>query len=173
MSGGELTLDWCMSPDIGLPAPDAVIFLDLDQDEAEKRGGYFRSRQLRGEHLLWEDSGAANVDDCFTSHYPSNIGFIPSLLTIFSLVFMFGSYGGERYEKRDLQMRVRRRFAELQSIDEKHGRVPWHVVDASQSIDEVKENLASIVADTLERVQGESAPLCRMWGEGEYELPEG
>ena len=22
-----------------LPAPDAVIFLDLDQDEAEKRGG--------------------------------------------------------------------------------------------------------------------------------------
>ena len=39
MSGGELTLDWCMSPDTGLPAPDAVIFLDLDQDEAEKRGG--------------------------------------------------------------------------------------------------------------------------------------
>ena len=39
MSGGELTLDWCMSCDVGLPAPDAVIFLDLDQDEAEKRGG--------------------------------------------------------------------------------------------------------------------------------------
>jgi len=39
MSGGELTLDWCMSPDVGLPAPDAIIFLDLDQDEAEKRGG--------------------------------------------------------------------------------------------------------------------------------------
>ena len=39
-------------------------------------------------------------------------------------------------------MRVRKRFAELQSIDEKHGRVPWHVVDASQSIEEVKEKLA-------------------------------
>eukprot|EP00986_Skeletonema_menzelii_P013329 scaffold7668_cov137-Skeletonema_menzelii.AAC.1 len=39
MSGGELTLDWCMCPDIGLPAPDAVIFLDLEQEEAEKRGG--------------------------------------------------------------------------------------------------------------------------------------
>jgi len=38
-SGGDLTLDWCIGPDIGLPAPDAVIFLDLDQDEAEKRGG--------------------------------------------------------------------------------------------------------------------------------------
>mmetsp|Transcript_874 Transcript_874/g.1526 ORF Transcript_874/g.1526 Transcript_874/m.1526 type:complete len:89 (-) Transcript_874:169-435(-) len=68
-------------------------------------------------------------------------------------------------------MRVRQRFGELQSIDEKQGRVPWHVVDASQSIEEVKEKLVSIVADTLERVQRESAPLPRMWGEGEYELP--
>ena len=39
MSGGELSLGWCIGPDVGLPAPDAVIFLDLDQDEAEKRGG--------------------------------------------------------------------------------------------------------------------------------------
>lgn len=32
-------LGWCQACDIGLPAPDAVIFLDLTQDEAEKRGG--------------------------------------------------------------------------------------------------------------------------------------
>ena len=84
-------------------------------------------------------------------------------------------YGGERYEKRELQIRVRQRFAELQSIDEKHGRVPWHVVDASQSIEEVKEKLAAIVTDTIERVQSDSsgsAPLRRMWGEGEYEMPD-
>ena len=78
-------------------------------------------------------------------------------------------YGGERYEKRDLQIRVRQRFRELQSIDEKQGRVPWHVVDASQSIDKVKDNIADIVTATIERVQKETAPLCRMWGEGEYE----
>ena len=68
---------------------------------------------------------------------------------------------------------MRKRFGELQSIDEKHGRVPWHVVDASQSIEEVKEKLVSIVSDTVQRVQSESAPapLRRMWGEGEYELP--
>ena len=35
----ENDLDWCRSCDIGLPAPDAVIFLDLSQEEAEKRGG--------------------------------------------------------------------------------------------------------------------------------------
>mmetsp|Transcript_12015 Transcript_12015/g.26362 ORF Transcript_12015/g.26362 Transcript_12015/m.26362 type:complete len:254 (+) Transcript_12015:1-762(+) len=119
MSGGELGLEWCIAPDVGLPAPDCVIFLDLEQDEAEKRGGY----------------------------------------------------GGERYEKRDLQMRVRKRFAELQSLDEQNGRVPWHVVDASQSIEEVTGELVSIVNDTIERVNNGS-PLRRMWGEGEYELPK-
>ena len=34
-----LPLEWCQAPDRGLPAPDCVIFLDLEQDEAEKRGG--------------------------------------------------------------------------------------------------------------------------------------
>lgn len=34
-----LSLSWCMGPDIGLPAPDAVIFLDVPQDVAERRGG--------------------------------------------------------------------------------------------------------------------------------------
>lgn len=32
-------LSWCQACDVGLPAPDAVIFLDLTQEEAEKRGG--------------------------------------------------------------------------------------------------------------------------------------
>lgn len=32
-------LAWCQACDVGLPAPDAVIFLDLTQDEAEQRGG--------------------------------------------------------------------------------------------------------------------------------------
>lgn len=32
-------LKWCQACDVGLPAPDAVIFLDLTQEEAEQRGG--------------------------------------------------------------------------------------------------------------------------------------
>lgn len=68
-------------------------------------------------------------------------------------------------------MRVRKRFAELQSLDEQNGRVRWHVVDASQSIEEVTGELVSIVNDTIERVNNGS-PLRRMWGEGEYELPK-
>lgn len=34
-----LTIDWCQGPDRGLPAPDVVIFLDISQQDAEKRGG--------------------------------------------------------------------------------------------------------------------------------------
>merc|ERR1719223_490120 len=36
----NLSLDWCKAPDIGLPAPDAVIFLDLSPEQAKQRGGY-------------------------------------------------------------------------------------------------------------------------------------
>lgn len=34
-----LSREWCQSPDVGLPAPDCVLFLDLTQEQAEKRGG--------------------------------------------------------------------------------------------------------------------------------------
>jgi dTMP kinase len=39
-SAKGLSTKWCQGPDIGLPAPDAVIFLDLSQELSEQRGGY-------------------------------------------------------------------------------------------------------------------------------------
>jgi dTMP kinase len=35
----DLSIDWCKAPDAGLPAPDAVIFLDLSPQVSETRGG--------------------------------------------------------------------------------------------------------------------------------------
>lgn len=35
-----LDLEWAREPDVNLPRPDLVIFLDLNPDEAVKRGGY-------------------------------------------------------------------------------------------------------------------------------------
>ncbi|CZS89476.1 hypothetical protein WAI453_002689 [Rhynchosporium graminicola] len=35
-----LPLSWAITPDVGLPKPDVVIFLALNPEEAEKRGGY-------------------------------------------------------------------------------------------------------------------------------------
>jgi len=117
--GEDLSIEWCMSPDAGLPAPDTVIFLDLSQEESEKRGGY----------------------------------------------------GGERYEKKDLQIRVRQRFLDLQWVDEEEKNFPWHIVDAAQSIDEVQADINKIVEDTIKRVSEEELPLSKMFQPGEYLLP--
>jgi hypothetical protein len=35
-----LSLEWARNPDVSLPRPDVVVFLDLHPDEAVKRGGY-------------------------------------------------------------------------------------------------------------------------------------
>ena len=104
-------LDWCKSCDVGLPAPDAVIFLDLTQEQAEKRGGY----------------------------------------------------GDERYEKREMQIRVRQRFSQLQAHDEKDSSVPWHIVNAAQTVEQVQEDINKIVEETVRQVQEEGKSLELLW----------
>ncbi|KAK4058852.1 Thymidylate kinase [Microbotryomycetes sp. JL221] len=39
-----LSYEWCRSPDIGLPAPDLTLFLDLSPEVAAQRGGYGAER---------------------------------------------------------------------------------------------------------------------------------
>jgi len=39
-----LPLAWCRAPDVGLPAPDLTLFLDLAPEEAAARGGYGEER---------------------------------------------------------------------------------------------------------------------------------
>lgn len=36
----SLRLPWARAPDVGLPRPDRVVFLDLDEDTARARGGW-------------------------------------------------------------------------------------------------------------------------------------
>lgn len=100
------------------------------------------------------------------------VGF--SILTLFPycnfLNYCTLRYGGERYEKRELQLRVRQRFAELQAIDEATQKIPWHIVDASQSIEDVQNQINTIVEETMERVKN-GKPLYKMFDDGEYLLP--
>lgn len=35
-----LTLPWARAPEVGLPRPDLVVFLNLKEEEAQKRGGW-------------------------------------------------------------------------------------------------------------------------------------
>lgn len=39
-----LPLAWCRAPDVGLPAPDLTLFLDIAPEEAAARGGYGEER---------------------------------------------------------------------------------------------------------------------------------
>ncbi|KAG8529777.1 uncharacterized protein KY384_005258 [Bacidia gigantensis] len=39
-----ISLQWAKAPDVGLPKPDLVVFLDLDQATAKARGGYGEER---------------------------------------------------------------------------------------------------------------------------------
>mmetsp|Transcript_25417 Transcript_25417/g.59079 ORF Transcript_25417/g.59079 Transcript_25417/m.59079 type:complete len:243 (-) Transcript_25417:839-1567(-) len=113
----NLDMEWCKGPDVGLPAPDAVLFLSLSPDEAEARGGF----------------------------------------------------GAERYEKRDMQQRVRQRFDTLRIQDMKGQRVPWYVINAAQPVDKVHTEVLSVVDKTIERVQ-QGAPLLQLWKDETYDL---
>lgn len=55
-------------------------------------------------------------------------------------------------------------------MDEKEQTVPWHVIDAAQSIEQVQAEINTIVHDTMQRV-AQGAPLRKMFQEGEYILP--
>jgi len=40
----HMSLEWCWNPDIGLPQPDLVLFLDISTEDAARRGGYGEER---------------------------------------------------------------------------------------------------------------------------------
>ena len=94
-------LQWCMSAERGLPAPDVVVFLSVRPEEAEGRGGY----------------------------------------------------GEERYEKAEVQARVREQFSRLRQQEEKKG-VAWYEVDggSGRSIDSIAAEIRLIAEQTIERV---------------------
>jgi dTMP kinase len=77
--------------------------------------------------------------------------------------FVINSYGEERYEKKEMQQRVRERFSQLQAMDERDGKVPWYVVDAAQSVEEVQREINDIVETTVEKIQRADTPLGLLW----------
>jgi len=39
-----LSLSWCKQPDVGLPRPDLVVFMDVTEEVAKQRGGFGEER---------------------------------------------------------------------------------------------------------------------------------
>ncbi|KAF1385947.1 hypothetical protein PFLUV_G00113050 [Perca fluviatilis] len=98
-------LDWCMKPDVGLPKPDLVMFLQLSPAEAALRG----------------------------------------------------QFGEERYETSVFQKAVQQKFEHLM----KDPSVNWQVIDASQSVEDVHENIRTQSLNTINTAQNQQ--LGELW----------
>ena len=75
-------------------------------------------------------------------------------------------YGGERYERRDIQQRVREQFSVLR--DQENESVPWSMIDADQSKKDVSDNIWDIVHPIVQ--SSKHKPIAKIWQEGFYEL---
>ena len=64
-----------------------------------------------------------------------------------------GGYGEERYEKEEMQRRVRGVFTQLQQDPKDPG--DWRVIDASGTMEEVSDQIWSVVEPVLESVNHE------------------
>ncbi|KDR80280.1 hypothetical protein GALMADRAFT_1188335 [Galerina marginata CBS 339.88] len=110
-----LPFEWCRSPDVGLPAPDLVLFFDITPEKAKERGGY----------------------------------------------------GDERYEKEEMQLRVRRFFHRIgeEMIEHKRdsevGGTRWVSVDAGRERGEVERDVWRLVEPLIK--EGVDAPVGKLW----------
>ncbi|KAN0088741.1 Thymidylate kinase domain containing protein [Tylopilus felleus] len=101
----NLTYEWCRAPEIGLPAPDLTLFLDVKPEIAVQRGGY----------------------------------------------------GEERYEKQEVQTRVRQVF---ERIGKEMSGDRWVAIDAGQDRDKV----ANDIWDSVTPVLGSTdKPVTSLW----------
>ena len=108
-----LSFEWCKSPDIGLPAPDLVLFLDITPEKAKERGGY----------------------------------------------------GEERYEKEEMQKRVRKFFhrigEEEMVLGDENFSTRWVTVDAGRDRDAVAKNVWMLVENLA--TKGVKGPVQKLW----------
>ena len=63
----SLSLAWARAPEVGLPRPDLVLFLDLDEDQARARGGwgaevYEKAEMQRRVRMLFRNLSSGQAD---------------------------------------------------------------------------------------------------------------
>ena len=110
-----LSFEWCKTPDIGLPAPDLVLFLDITPEKAKERGGY----------------------------------------------------GEERYEKEEMQKRVRENFYRIGSeMCEKtalagDGGIRWVTIDAGRDQNAVAKDIWTPVEELV--TKGVEGSVKKLW----------
>ncbi|KAL1839546.1 hypothetical protein VTJ49DRAFT_1409 [Mycothermus thermophilus] len=141
----SLTLSWARSPEVGLPRPDLVLFLDLDESQARLRGGWGgeayekAEMQRRVRELFWGLSfgkiGTATVlPEAGEVGPKEEVAVGPP-----STVHLSGTEYRFRQEEEDL-----------------------HVIDASPSVEEVAEEIWKVVQERIQAVErGELGKVVR------------
>ncbi|KAK4457114.1 thymidylate kinase-domain-containing protein [Cladorrhinum samala] len=126
----SLSLSWARGPEVGLPRPDLVLFLDLDEDEAKKRGGWGGERyeqaemQRRVKELFWGLSMGRVVEE--NAEAP-------------------GSGRDDGTGGVGLKSGVEHKFREEEE--------DLHIVDASLGVEEVGEDIWKVVEGRVEAVE--------------------
>ncbi|KAK3947635.1 thymidylate kinase [Pseudoneurospora amorphoporcata] len=169
----SLSLSWARAPEIGLPRPDLVLFLDLDEEQARLRGGWGgelyekAEMQRRVRELFWGLSmgrvgtvtvpvgGTAAVGGAGTggggekgeavmlSNEPTQQGEV----AVGAPTPLAGAAGGQH---------IAREYAFRQEEED------LHVIDASASVEEVAEEVWKVVSARVEVVErGEVGKIVR------------
>ncbi|KAL2196616.1 thymidylate kinase-domain-containing protein [Corynascus similis CBS 632.67] len=142
----SLTLSWARAPEVGLPRPDLVLFLDLDENQARARGGWGgeayekAEMQRRVRELFWGLSlgkiGTATVlveDGAVGPREEVAVGPPTTQQPLTGAEYSF------RQEEEDL-----------------------HVIDAGSSVEEVAEEVWKVVKARVEAVEkGEVGKVVR------------
>ena len=121
-----LTLPWARAPEVGLPRPDLVLFLDLEEEVAKARGGW-------GGELYEKAEMQRRVRELFWGLSLGRIAVEGSAVRADKVASPVAGRGEElrfRQEEEDL-----------------------HVVDASASVEGVAEVLWDVVKARVEAVE--------------------
>lgn len=79
-----------------------------------------------------------------------------------------GGYGEERYEKEEMQRKVREAFAEIEAVtlngsSQGGGTTKWRTLDAEKSLGEVFEEVKREVESVRDEVQREGRGIGGLW----------
>lgn len=72
-----------------------------------------------------------------------------------------GQFGEERYEKVEFQKSVRESFMRLHAADITTASIPWHILDARKSIDELHAEIMTIAHSTI--TAAEKREIGKLW----------
>lgn len=134
-----LNIQWAREPDVDLPRPDLVIFLDLLPDEAMKRGGYgdeaYEKRDfqevVRALFKCLKESGMEESEDMVVINASGLVEDVSQKIneTVSTKLAAVerGEMGNEirrigKWRDEDLLMRIRQLEGQLKEAKERNGR---------------------------------------------------